>query len=140
MQGGGQCWESGGQGEFCKYRHLNFEGEPSPDCYWANTELGCHFGASCRFTHPGRAGPLLDQRRLAAAVVAGQPAYDGAITAQRAKHHAGLRQLLAGKNVMLVGEGDFSFSKSLILASPAQRPALLLCSGLEPEDEVGYIT
>jgi 25S rRNA (uracil2634-N3)-methyltransferase len=73
---------------------------------------------------------LLDELRLASKIVAGRPAYESALASQRLKGGS-LRQLLQGKNVMLVGEGDFSFALSLASALP--RPARLLASGLDDE-------
>lgn len=126
--GGGNCWEGGGAGDTCPYRHLTLEGERPPNCPFFYAPGGCRFGSSCKLQHPRV--ELLDELRLAAKIVAGRPAYESALASQRLKGGS-LRQLLAGKNVMLVGEGDFSFA--LALASALPRPTRLLASGLDDE-------
>jgi hypothetical protein len=131
MLGGGSCWEGGGQGDDqCTFRHLTLEGERPPNCpFFYSAGGGCRFGSSCRFSHPRV--ELLDERRLAAGIVAGKPAYESALASQRLKGES-LRKMLAGQNVMLVGEGDFNFT--LALASALPRPARLLASGLDDEE------
>ena len=126
--GGGSCWEGGGKGDSCPFRHLTLDGERPPNCPYYFSPAGCRFGSSCRFNHPRV--EVLDELRLASKIVAGRPAYESALASQRLKGGS-LRQMLAGKNVMLVGEGDFSFALSL--ASAAPRPARLLASGLDDE-------
>ena len=127
--GGGSCWEGGGPGDSCSFRHITLEHERPPNCPFYFAAGGCRFGSSCRFSHPRV--EVFNELRLASKIVAGQPAYQSALASQRIKGRS-LRHLLHEKNVMLVGEGDFSFA--LALASALPRPARLLASGLDDEE------
>ena len=131
--GGGSCWSGGGIGDSCQYRHVTLADERPPNCPYYYSEQGCRFGSSCKFAHPRSA--LLNEGRLAASIVAGAPVYNSALASQQA-NGGGLRSLLADKNVMLVGEGDFGFALSLARGLDADeplRPARLLASGLDDE-------
>jgi hypothetical protein len=128
--GGGDCWQGGGDGDNCAFRHITLAGERPPHCTWYFSSWGCKYGASCRHSHPLPRGGLLDECKLAGSMVAGRPGHDAALMAQRASGpNGGLCGMLAGKVVMLVGEGDFSFSFALFSRTPTP-PAQLIATGL----------
>lgn len=60
-------------------------------------------------------------------MLAGRRAFDDALASRRGGGR-GLRGLLAGKTVMMVGEGDFGFSVALQAGHPA--PAVLYATSL----------
>ena len=83
-------------------------------------------------------GGLFNEHRLATGLVAGKMGHNAALVAQRAGGiNSGLRGLLRGKSVLLVGEGDFGFSLALSrLGLGISGPMRLFATGLQDVAEL----
>lgn len=125
----GQCRN----GDQCRFRHGLLPGEQPPKCPYIDTDAGCRFGSRCWMSH-GESADMDDARQAAekqtaeaeilaagSRMLAGKRAHDGELEEQRGHdrrscvacsisypcEHVGLRQRLAGRKVLMVGEGEW---------------------------------
>jgi hypothetical protein len=137
-------------GERCTFRHALMPGEARPACPHFGTPRGCRFGDGCGFGHndeqPGRRAEraavarTAERLRLSAvAMLAGKRCYDAQLGRQRdTLTGGGLRALLAGKHVCLIGEGDFAFAEELLRGDSAAglEPNMLVATSLDDQAAV----
>jgi HrpA-like RNA helicase len=109
------------RGSSCQFRHTLKPGEQRPICKFFGTPQGCRFGDSCRMPHGDANSPDTVIREAVASVAAENRLADqvsvgggtAGTTAASSNRNTSYRSRLAGKQVVLLGEGDFSFAAAI---------------------------